>query len=121
MKADLIPLDIRDFDVILGMDWLANYRATVDCFRKEVTFRRPSEPDIILCGERRILPSCVISAVSARKLLRKGYPAYLAYVIDTQAVNVKLEDIPVVNEFSYVFPEDLTGYHQIEKLSSLLI
>ena len=107
MKVDLIPLDIFYFDAILGMDWLANYHATVDCFRKEVTFRRPDEPEIVFYGERRILPSCVISAVTARKWLRKGYPAYLAYVIDAQITQTKLEDIPVVNEFPDVFPDDL--------------
>ena len=29
--ADLILLDIHDFDVILGMDWLSRHHATVDC------------------------------------------------------------------------------------------
>ncbi|KAL2471717.1 DNA/RNA polymerase superfamily protein [Abeliophyllum distichum] len=38
LKANLIPLDINDFDVILGMDFLAANRASVDCFRKEVVF-----------------------------------------------------------------------------------
>ena len=38
-KADLIPLNMVEFDVILGMDFLETYRAMVDCFRKEVVFR----------------------------------------------------------------------------------
>lgn len=38
LKANLIPLDIHDFDVILGMDFLAVNHASVDCFRKEVVF-----------------------------------------------------------------------------------
>ena len=33
-EADLIVLDIHDFDIILGIDWLAKHRATVDCYRK---------------------------------------------------------------------------------------
>ena len=37
-EADLIVLDIHDFDIILGMDWLAKHHATVDCYRKEVQF-----------------------------------------------------------------------------------
>ncbi|CAL9000355.1 unnamed protein product, partial [Prunus brigantina] len=36
IEADLIPLEMVDLDVILGMDWLAKHRALVDCFRKEV-------------------------------------------------------------------------------------
>ena len=34
--ADLILLDIHDFDVILGMDLLSRHHATKDCYRKEV-------------------------------------------------------------------------------------
>ena len=30
-RMDLIVLDLIDFDVILGMDWLASYHATIDC------------------------------------------------------------------------------------------
>ena len=35
-EADLIVFDIHDFDIILGMHWLAKHRATVDCYKKEV-------------------------------------------------------------------------------------
>ena len=35
-EADLIVLDILDFYIILGMDWLAKHRSTVDSYRKEV-------------------------------------------------------------------------------------
>ncbi|WRX30365.1 zinc finger protein [Theobroma cacao] len=31
-RGDLIPLEILDFDLILGMDWLTAHRANVDCF-----------------------------------------------------------------------------------------
>ena len=37
--ANLILLDVIDFDVILGMDWLAQHYATVDCHAKEVIFK----------------------------------------------------------------------------------
>ena len=40
---ELILLDIHDFDVILGMDWLSRHHATVDCYRKEVRFCRLGE------------------------------------------------------------------------------
>nr|XP_023921956.1 uncharacterized protein LOC112033418 [Quercus suber] len=32
LLADLILLEIQEFDVILGMDWLATYHANVDCY-----------------------------------------------------------------------------------------
>ena len=39
MEADLILIDLKGLDVILGMDWLASNYASMDCFRKEVIFR----------------------------------------------------------------------------------
>lgn len=42
MKADLLLIEMKDFDVILGMDWLAAYHATIDCFGKVVKFQIPS-------------------------------------------------------------------------------
>lgn len=32
LLVDLVLLDLKDFDVILGMDWLAAYHASMDCF-----------------------------------------------------------------------------------------
>ena len=58
------------------------------------------------CGERRVLPSCVISTIDAKRLLRKGCSAYLAHVIDTGVWELRLEDIPVVQEFPDVFLDE---------------
>ena len=38
MLADLILMDMNEYDIILGMDWLVAYHASVDCFGKEVVF-----------------------------------------------------------------------------------
>ena len=38
--ADLVALDMRDFDVVLGMDWSSRHRATSDCYKKEVRLHR---------------------------------------------------------------------------------
>ena len=35
---DLMLLEIIDFDVILGMDWLASCHTIVDCHLKEIRF-----------------------------------------------------------------------------------
>ncbi|WRX23578.1 Reverse transcriptase domain - like 10 [Theobroma cacao] len=40
-------------------------------------------------------------------LVRKGYLAYLAHVIDTSKGEPKLEDVPIVNEFFDVFSNEL--------------
>ncbi|XP_074324026.1 uncharacterized protein LOC141660947 [Apium graveolens] len=30
-KVNLLPMEMHDFDIILGMDWLSEHRATTDC------------------------------------------------------------------------------------------
>ena len=41
LAINLIVLNMFDFDVILGMDWLATNRVNVDYYRKIVTFSLP--------------------------------------------------------------------------------
>ena len=41
LKANLILLEMFDFDVILDMDWLSNHCASMNCFTKKIVFRKP--------------------------------------------------------------------------------
>ena len=107
--ADLIALDMRDFDVVLGMDWLSLHRATLDCYKKEVKLNRLGKLEVKFRGLRRELSSCMISAMTAHKMLRKGCQGYLAYVVVTGKEGTTLDEIPVVKEFPDVFPDDITG------------
>ena len=63
--ADLVALDMRDFDVVLGIDWLSCHRATLDCYKKEVKFHRPGKLEVKFRGIRRELSSNIISAMAA--------------------------------------------------------
>ncbi|GJV55173.1 putative reverse transcriptase domain-containing protein [Tanacetum coccineum] len=36
--ANLLPIHMFDFDVILGMDWLASHRATIDCYARTARY-----------------------------------------------------------------------------------
>ena len=38
LLVDLLPLNLIEFDIILGMDFLSKYHANVDCFKKKVRF-----------------------------------------------------------------------------------
>ena len=107
--GDLIELSFREFDVILGMDWLSRHRAIVDCRMKRVTLRTPNDNEVIFIGERSNHLSNVISATVARKIVQKGCEAYLAYVIDTVKARPSLYDIPIVSELPDVFSEELPG------------
>ena len=109
LKANLIPLEMTDFDVILGMDWLSSHRASMDCFTKKIVFRKPGYPGLEFKGDRGILPICVISTLEAKRLLDKGCETYLAHVLDKFRPEVTIESVPIVCEFSDVFPDDLPG------------
>ena len=107
--ADLVALDMRDFDVVLGMDWLSRHRATLDCYKKEVKLNRPGKVEVKFRGLRRELSSCMISAMTAQRMLRKGCQGYLAYVVETGKEGTILDEIPVAREFPDVFPDDIAG------------
>ena len=46
--ADLITLPFREFDLILGMDWLSKHRAIVDCGQKTVLLRCSDQTEVIV-------------------------------------------------------------------------
>ena len=81
----------------------------MDYFTKKIVLKKPGYPKLEFEDDRRILSTCVISALEARRLLYKGCEAYLAYVIDKSTPEVTLDNVPVVREFLDVFPEDLSG------------
>ena len=104
---DLIELSFREFDVILGMDWLSQHQVVVDCRMKRVTLRTPSGEEVTFIGKRSNHLSNVISATTARMLVRKGCEAYLAYVIDTKKEETSLSDIPTISDYPDMFSEEL--------------
>ncbi|KAJ1395844.1 Aspartic peptidase domain superfamily [Sesbania bispinosa] len=58
--ANLIALDMVDFDVILGMDWLSSHYATLDCHNKVVKFEIPGESAFSFQGEQGWAPHNLI-------------------------------------------------------------
>ena len=52
LLADLVLLDVIDFDVILGMDWLARHYASLDCREKVVIFRIPNDDEFRFRGDK---------------------------------------------------------------------
>ncbi|XP_070662361.1 uncharacterized protein [Malus domestica] len=81
MEANLIPFNLVELDVILGMDWLSRHNTYIGCGEKLVTFDRHGQPTIM----------------------------FQAYVVTQGEPFLHAGDVPVVNEFTDVFPEDLLG------------
>ncbi|XP_073270462.1 uncharacterized protein [Primulina huaijiensis] len=107
-RADLIQLIMVDFDIILGMDWLAMNNAIVDCKGKIVKLRTPGQEEVVCHGESKEGKS-LIYASQAWRAMKSGEDIYLAMVSKVkEEVELKMEDIPIVGEFPDVFPEELS-------------
>lgn len=85
MLADLMLLEMVDFDAILVMNWLASYHATVDCDAKVVKFEAPNGPSFIFRGDSCLTPATLISSLATLRLRDKGNPRFFASVKNTKA------------------------------------
>ena len=74
--VDLIELDMVDFDVILGMDWIHTCYASIDCRIWAVKFHIPNEPVIEWTSSSVEPKGHFILYLKAMKLVSKGcvYP-----------------------------------------------
>ena len=105
---------MSDFDVILDMDWLSNHHVSIDYFTKKIMFKKLGYPDLEFKSDRKILPTCVISALQTKRLLHKGCEAYLVHVVDKSTPEVALDSVPVVREFQMYFRKTCQVYLQTE-------
>ena len=103
--ADLILLGIQGYDIILGMDWLAKYRATIDCKQKTLVVMTPEGERLVWTGKHLDYTIPLISAVKGHKLIQKGCTTFLCAVEVIDTSEVELDNIPIVCEFPEVFQE----------------
>ncbi|GKA42798.1 putative reverse transcriptase domain-containing protein, partial [Tanacetum coccineum] len=108
-SVNALPLDMCEFDIILGIDWLAAHRATIDCHSRRVIFGDIHAPEFIYHGSLPGKPMKIISALKARTLLSHGCEGFLATIHDTTSDVSSIHDQPIVSEFQDVFPEELPG------------
>ncbi|XP_074342354.1 uncharacterized protein LOC141679882 [Apium graveolens] len=102
-------MEMHDFDIILGMDWLSEHRATIDCQGKRVIFGDAGKPEFVYQGTQPKGEVKLIYALKASKLLSKGCNGYLAFVKVTSNDEPHIKDYPVVREYEDVFPDELPG------------
>ncbi|KAH0776371.1 hypothetical protein KY290_007782 [Solanum tuberosum] len=107
--ADLIELDMVDFDVILGMDWLHSCYASVDCRTQVVKFQFPNESVLEWSNSSAVPKGRFISYLKARMLVLKGCIYHLVRVNDSSVEVPHIQSVPIVKEFPEVFPDDLPG------------
>ena len=103
MLVNLVLLDLWHFNVILGMDWLASYHASVDCFGKMVMFHIFVNSSLVLRGNMWTY-HCIWSQPCKLVIcsIRKGYQCFLAYVVSDEN-DLRLENISIVRNYPFVF------------------
>ena len=69
--ADLVILEMVDFDVILGMTWLSPNFAILDCNAKTVTLAKPGTDPLVWEGNYTSTPFCIISFLRAKRMISK--------------------------------------------------
>ena len=103
LPANLMVLDMHDFDIILCMDYLEAYHPMMDCFAKTISFRlKRAQAELMIQGNRKKTQARLISTLKARILVQSGCEAYIAVITDDKH-SQGVEDIPVVCEFPDVF------------------
>jgi hypothetical protein len=99
--SNLILLDSKGIDIILGMDWLSKYGRVIQCARKAVKLSKKDG-----------------TSVEFVAMVQSGPDGKL-----NQTKAIALEDIRVVQDYPDVFPEELPGMppdRDIEFLKELL-
>ncbi|GJW03830.1 putative reverse transcriptase domain-containing protein [Tanacetum coccineum] len=101
-----MPLELGSFDIIIGMDWLANYHAVIVCGEKIMQIPYGDEV-LIVQGDRngkgKKSKLNIISCTKTQKYIKKGCPSFLAQVmrkeIEDKSEEKRLEDVPTVRDF----------------------
>ncbi|GJQ95663.1 putative reverse transcriptase domain-containing protein [Tanacetum coccineum] len=103
-----VVTELGAFDVIIGMDWLADNDAVIICGKKEVHIPIKNRT-LVVKGDRNSSRLKVISCIKARKYIERGCHLFLAHVTEKEKSEKRLEDVPVIHDFPEVFPDDLPG------------
>jgi hypothetical protein len=88
--VNLIVLESKGIDVILGMDWLSKYMVLIDCAKKSIKMTTPEGKEMEFIAEPVVTAKGVANCTKVNQLnASQG------------------SEVPVVNEFPDVFLEEL--------------
>ena len=103
LTVDLRIMDMSEFDVILGMDWLIGYRVIIDCERRRVTGDTQDGTRVVFQGDKHdIFPQTVYESRCQGQLA-----GLIASLTLEDEVRPDLDLPRVVCEYADVFPDEL--------------
>ncbi|GJW63488.1 putative reverse transcriptase domain-containing protein [Tanacetum coccineum] len=107
-EIDLISIELGTFDVIIGMDWLVKHDAVI--VYGERVFRIPyGNKMLIVKSDKGVSQLKVISCIKTCKYVERGCHLFLAHVTENKSKEKQMEDVPVIHDFTEVFPEEFLG------------
>ena len=105
LTMDLRVMDMSEFNVILGMDWLIAYRVVIDCERMRVTSYTQDGTRAVFQGDKHdILPQTVYESRCQGQLA-----GWLASLTLEDEMRLDLDLPQVVCEYEDVFTDELLG------------
>ena len=105
LMVDLRVMDISEFEVILGMDWLTEHRVVIDCDRMRVTTYTPDGTCVEFQGNRHdVSPHIVYDSRWHGQLT-----GWLDSLTLEEEVRQDMSLLRVVCEYEDVFPDELPG------------
>ncbi|XP_071739658.1 uncharacterized protein [Rutidosis leptorrhynchoides] len=113
-KIDVIPIKLRSFNLVVGMDWLAENRADIVCYQKAIRIPVIEGEPLMVYRERSNMPLHFINCLKVKKHMRKGYLAMLVHASKTESEGKKVEDVLIVREFPDVFSMSYPDYLHVE-------
>ncbi|GJS02875.1 putative reverse transcriptase domain-containing protein [Tanacetum coccineum] len=115
-NVNLMPVELGSFDAIISMDWLEKFQAVIVCAEKIVRIPWRNKTLIIHgdgSNQGNVTRLNIISCTKTQKYMEKGFPIFLAHVtakeVEDKSEKRRLKDVPIVQNFPEVFPEDLPG------------
>eukprot|EP00253_Pinus_taeda_P018243 PITA_18243 len=111
VMADLNVLPLGSYDILIGMDWLEKHWSLVDCKTKIIYFKDSLGNRKEMQGIKRPTQVRPITANQLAKCIRRGCQIYAVQVgyADSKDKTAILNNIPVIQEFTDVFPEEIPG------------
>ena len=111
VKLNVLPLG--SYDLLIGMDWLEQHKVVLNCYDKTFTCVNSNEQPVTVKGIPRKTVIRQVSALQLKRAVKKGCKTYAVTITDkaskSEKDKLKIEDIPVLNEFTDVFPEEIPG------------
>nr|GEY09992.1 hypothetical protein [Tanacetum cinerariifolium] len=93
---NLIPFRSGSFNIIIGMDWLSDHKAEINCHEKVVR---------IPLLDRKVL-----------RVLGEKPKENVRQLMSAKAKEKKREEVLVVKDFPKVFPDDLSGLPSVQEI-----